>query len=189
MALTKTTIAGAIGATDGAASVTTAGTVAVGMLARIDDEAVKVTKVSGTRVELARGQQGKMAVAHDVLAPFVYGTVDDWKDINFGPSAVAPRQYSYGQDGAVTPKPGTHIIRKATAAGLTLANPSVGENGTQLHIVSATAAAHTITTDGFNTESTSSDVATFGAAIGNFVDLEAIDGRWVVLGSKNVTLG
>ena len=92
--------------------------------------------------------------------------------------------------------PDTVLITKGTAAALTLAAPTAGvpakggHDGMRITIYSTTAAAHTVTqtTPGFNNGSTASDVGTFGAAIGNWITVEAYNGIWYVVGSLNVTL-
>jgi hypothetical protein len=92
--------------------------------------------------------------------------------------------------------PDTVVVTKGTAAALTLAAPTAGvpakggHDGMRITILSTTAAAHTVTntTPGFNNGSTASDVGTFGAAIGNWMTVEAYNGIWYVVGSLNVTL-
>lgn len=95
-------------------------------------------------------------------------------------------------DGAIVIKRGTVFITKGSAAALTLAAPIPGiDDGARLSIVSATAFAHTVTqtTPGFNAGSTASDVGTFGAAIGNSIELIAYQGTWYTLGTpRGVTL-
>lgn len=95
-------------------------------------------------------------------------------------------------DGAITIKSGVCVITKGTAAALTLAAPTAGaDDGKRLLIVSTTAAAHTVTqtTPGINNGSTASDVGTFGAAIGNNIELVAYNGIWYTAGTpRGVTL-
>jgi hypothetical protein len=64
-------------------------------------------------------------------------------------------------------------------------------DGAELEIVSLTANAHTVTqsSPGFNNGGTASDVATFGAAIGNSIRLKAYNGIWLVVNLTGVTLG
>jgi phage head maturation protease len=97
-------------------------------------------------------------------------------------------------DGAIAVKNGTVYITKGTAAALTLADPVAGDDdGCELHIVSTTAAAHTVSNaagSGFNAGGSAKDVATFGAAIGNCFNVEAYQGKWYVVGTPvGVTLG
>lgn len=95
-------------------------------------------------------------------------------------------------DGAISAKQGVVVITKATAAALTLAAPTATtDDGKVLRIVSSTAAAHTVTqtTPGFNGGTTGSDVATYGAAIGNAMEIVAYNGVWLVSNLTGVTLG
>ena len=85
---------------------------------------------------------------------------------------------------------GVARITKAGVAVMTLADPSAEADGVTLLITSDTAQAHTVTnTTGFNNGSTSSDVATFAAAIGNNLYLVASGGVWNVISDVGVTLG
>ena len=188
MSLTGTYLAGSLGAGDHSVAVAAAGTIAVGMIAKIDDEQVRVVSITGTLVVLERGVRS-MAVAHNAGAIFVYGPSTDWAGINFGPTAIAPRTYSYGAAGAITPRPGIHELNTGTAGAMTLANPSIGEDGMELNIIAKTAHAYTVTTDGFNASGTTSDVATFGGAVGDNITIQALSGRWMVKNLTNVTLG
>jgi hypothetical protein len=189
MSLTKTTLAGALKAGDHSVAIAAAGTVAVGMVAKIDDEQVEVISVNGTYVELARGVRSA-AVDHNAGANFVYGLSTDWTGVNFGPTAVPPRSYSYGAAGAILPLPGLHMLNSGAASAMTLAAPSIGEDGMELNIVAKTDDAYTVTAaDGFNVAGTTSDVATFGGAVGDNFTIQALDGRWTVKNLTNVTLG
>lgn len=93
-------------------------------------------------------------------------------------------------DGAITIQTGTVVITKGTAAALTLGIPTTAQNGTVIRIISATAAAHTVTADtiGFNAGDAAKDVGTFGAAIGNGMTVIAYGGEWLVLTNTGVTL-
>ena len=94
-------------------------------------------------------------------------------------------------DGAITIKSGVVLLTKATALAATLAAPTATtDDGKVLHIISTTAAAHTVTatTIGFNAGDAASDVGTFGAAIGNSITIVAYQGEWYVLNNVNVTL-
>lgn len=93
-------------------------------------------------------------------------------------------------DGAITIKNGVVIITKATAAALTLANPTSGTDDYKvLRILSTTAVAHTVTvTGGFGNAGAGADVATFPLAVGATLSLLAYGGYWYVIGSNGVTL-
>lgn len=96
-------------------------------------------------------------------------------------------------DGAITiPEHDTvYFITKGTAAALTLAAPTATtHDGLTLKIISTTAAAHTVThTEGFGGGTTSRDVATFGGAISDGMEIVAYQGVWYVANTRNVTLG
>lgn len=85
-------------------------------------------------------------------------------------------------NGAITVKSGLVVITKATAAALTLADPTATtDDGKELVIVSATAAAHTIDNSagsGFSGAGAVGDVCTFSAAKGNTLRLVAYQGVW-----------
>lgn len=81
----------------------------------------------------------------------------------------------------------TVYITKGSAGAYTLAAPtSVVHDGVRITIMSTTAFAHTVTatTVGTNDGGTASDVATFGAAKGNNLTLEAYAGDWWVVGTS-----
>lgn len=93
-------------------------------------------------------------------------------------------------DGAITLKDGVVFITKASAAALTLADPTdVVDDGKVLHIISKTAFAHTVTiAGGLNGAGAGADVGTFGAAAGNRFSVIAHGGKWWVFGvAVNVT--
>ena len=94
-------------------------------------------------------------------------------------------------DGAISIGHGSVYITKASAAALTLAAPPLSMDGAVLRIVATTAHAHTVTyTAGFNGSSTSGDVATFGGARGDCMEITAYQGVWYTSGAlRNVTLG
>jgi hypothetical protein len=109
------------------------------------------------------------------------------------PSSSAGATFgTHSVNGAITQKEGIIFVTKAGVDAMTLAAPTAGtDDGKRLRIVSATAQAHTVTqtTPGFNNGSTASDVATFGGAIGDNMEIAAYNGVWHVLNLRNVTLG
>src|SRR5438094_10205412 len=78
---------------------------------------------------------------------------------------------------------GPAFITKMTAGALTLPAPSLDDDGRRLLIMSLTAAAHVITapTDAINTDKS---VATFGGAVGSYIEFIAARGIWMSLGSR-----
>ncbi len=87
-------------------------------------------------------------------------------------------------NGAIDVKESIAIITKGTAATVTIPDPVNTDNGMIIHIVSTTAAAHTVA----GTLNGSAQTGTFGAAIGNGFTLVAYNGGWLVLSNINVTI-
>lgn len=84
-----------------------------------------------------------------------------------------------------------YVITKAGVAAMTIVNPTdVTHDGLTLTFISATASAHTLTraTTGFNDAGGSGDVATWGGAKGDGMQITAWDGKWYVNFLRNVTL-
>lgn len=83
------------------------------------------------------------------------------------------------------------IITGGSATAATLAAPTAGvHDGLLMTITAGTAQAHTVTqtTPGFNSGSTSSDVGTYGGAIGDSMIIVAYNGVWHILNVTNVTV-
>lgn len=96
---------------------------------------------------------------------------------------------TYTALGAITIQPGVTFINGTTLA-MTLANPTVDQNGTIMMIISTNASAQTVTyTAGFGGGTTARDVATFGGAVNDNMVIIAFNGVWWVLSTRNVTLG
>lgn len=87
-------------------------------------------------------------------------------------------------NGAIDPIESVVVITKGTAATITIPDPQNWDNGMIVHIVSTTAAAHTVA----GTINGSSQTGTFAAAIGNGFTLVAYGGGWYVLSNINVTI-
>ena len=92
-----------------------------------------------------------------------------------------------------TPICGTSFIATAGVDATTLATPVAGapsaggNDGLEITIVSTTANAHTVTTAA-NKINGSKHIATFAAAVGNFITFVAYNGVWYVLASTGITL-
>jgi len=197
MAISQTNLTAAISATDLTLAVASATGFTVGRPVRIDNEMIgAVLEVNGLSIKVrGRGWDGTAAKAHAALAKVSVGDPADFPSPTEGTSNALPptdeAQVSYDASGAIAipDKDTTIILNKATAAAMTLAGPSAAQDGVKLTIVSVTAAAHTVTyTAGFAGNTTSSDVATFGAAIGNSMTIQAINGTWVILALNGVTV-
>lgn len=91
--------------------------------------------------------------------------------------------YTYGANGAITIADGVHAITKGSAAAMTLAPPTAGDEGTQITITARTAFAHTVTlTEGLGGKGAAFDVMTF-AAVGDTITLLADNLHWVPMGA------
>lgn len=217
MALTTTSLNGAIGATDLQFTVTsTTGFPAVGVfgsrqLMRVDfeDMLVDFVPVSGTVKVLFRGYNGTTAQAHETLAPVTTSSVaTDFLDVPVGYTVTHP----FNLDDVLTigvnttftaagtaptsttlPLPiknTTYNITKATAAAITLISASAAQQGVKITFYGTVAAANTVTyVPGFNGDTTSSDVATFAALVGSTLTIQCgPSGLWAVVGQNGITL-
>lgn len=82
-------------------------------------------------------------------------------------------------------------LNKAGVLAATLANPGAANVGRKITIIAQTAQANTLTyTAGFNGNTTTSDVATWTAAIGNSITIYGLSAtQWVALNLQGVALG
>ncbi len=115
----------------------------------------------------------------------------DWVQ-NFGYGRPNPARYTgwtYVTLGALTIQNGEQYIGSGGGLAMTLAAPALWQNGTTMVLMASTAQAHTITyTAGFEGDTTGSDVATYGGAVGDFLVIQAVNGAWRVLSAHNVTI-
>jgi hypothetical protein len=95
-------------------------------------------------------------------------------------------------DGAITVKNGVCKIAKTVAGAVaaTLANPiDVTDDYKELLIINFQAQLNTVTcTGGFGNGGTSYDVATFAAAVGQTLKLQAFGGKWYIIGNNGATI-
>lgn len=97
--------------------------------------------------------------------------------------------WTYVTLGALRIQNGEQYIGSAGALAMTLADPAVYQNGMTMVLMASTAQAHTITyTAGFDGDTTGSDVATYGGAVGDFLVIQAVNGAWRRIASLNVTI-
>src|SRR6185295_4160887 len=148
MALTKTSLNGAVALGDTRVVLTSSTGIANKMLLRVDGEFMRVTDVSlAPTLSVVRGYTngyvGSAAVAHGTLAQVAYGVPADFSALSGVPTQGVT---SYGASGAITVpfSNQTIIIDKATAAAMTLAAPAADTNPT-ITITSNSAAQHTVT--------------------------------------------
>ena len=199
MAITQRALASAMLLNDTYAVLDSATGTAAGNLMCIDGEYMtQVGAASGVTVQLRRGGQlGSAQKAHNILAVVETGLPGDFPAPTGAIVAPGPGQrqpvVSYGVSGAIAPPTSDTVVflNKATAAAMTLVSPTAGTpDGTEVLIYSNTAAAHTCTyTPGFNGNTTTSDVATFAATIGNSMTIIAANGVWGIKALAGVTLG
>lgn len=201
MAVVQTTLSAAVGVNDLIMPVTSATGISAGFTMRVDNEFMLVTRdyVSGTNIPVnRRGDLGSQQVAHALLADVSIGAQGDWPPGNVATYAqVQPDNWdmvTIGADATVVfPNKDTiYMIRKATAAAITLSPPATkGTSGVTARFFSETAAAHVITyTPGFYADTTSSDLATFAAKAGASASFQTYGGALIgVAALANVTLG
>lgn len=196
MGLNATTLAAPVDANAIDISVTANTGASKDRICKIEDEFAVVTKVVGTIVTLrSRGDLGTSARAHNILAAVVFGDPTDFGAVpparHRTQTQEAPGYTSYGASGPIDlpTKDTTVVLNGAAALAMTLADPSRWMDGLRLTILSAGAAAHTVTDPaGFNAGGAAVDVATFAAAVGNNLVLEASSGKWLVKSSLGITL-
>lgn len=95
---------------------------------------------------------------------------------------------AYPASGAITQKSGIVTLSAASAEAMTLAAPTSGaDDGKTLRIVSLTAFAHTVV-GAVGYSGTSNKTATFGAVIGNMLNLVALGGVWYQRPSTGITI-
>jgi len=182
MALTRTTLAGAIGPTDIFCGVAAAAGFAVNDFLRLDDEFVLVQSILGTRIGIERGQHGTIATGHALACPAVVGHPEDF------PPVPEPRTYTYGASANAIIAPGLHRLYGPGPAAITitLPDPTIGQDGIMMTFMCMDAVAHVVTNaagSGFNAAGAGADVCTFGAVIGNNITIVADNGNWNVLGN------
>jgi hypothetical protein len=198
MAITTTTLAAAIDVNANLIKVTSAtGATTTGWM-QVDGEFMIPVDISGTTIKVrSRGKFGGTAKPHNALAPVSFGTAED---LNVpAPAETAQRDesdqdiQSYSVNGAVNlgliKSPHTDILMtKAGVLALTLAAPTAAMDGYTISFIARTANANTVTySAGFAGTAGSSDVATFGGAIGDTLTIKAINGTWAIISAVNVT--
>jgi hypothetical protein len=106
-------------------------------------------------------------------------------------AAVLNPVTAYDANGALTIAPGTATLTKAGVNAMTLAAPTVAQEGLILRVVSQTANAHTITATGLIDDGVtggSKTTATFAAFAGASIELMASNLKWAVLNKNVVTV-
>lgn len=87
--------------------------------------------------------------------------------------------------GAITIPAGVVVLNKSGVIVATLAAPVA--DGLVMHIVSETAQAHTVTLASTGTNASSTQIMTWGGAVGDGITLVSIGSEWYTLAATNVT--
>lgn len=95
---------------------------------------------------------------------------------------------TYTTSGAIAIQPGIVQLGSGGALAMTLANPSIEQNGLMMIIKAATAQAHTVQlVTGVDGRGAAFDLQTYAAAIGNYIALIAVNGVWFTFGQVGIT--
>jgi hypothetical protein len=201
MALTQTTLSAAITKDDLTIPLTSSTSFLAGQTVKIEHEYMVVNTVPSTTsiTVYKRGAEGTIASPHKALAYAVTSAIAaDFPSSPWGATVPVPAGVDdvvqYSVNGAIalptTMRDTNVILNKAGVAAMTLGDPPKSLDGVKMTIASATAQANTVTyTTGFNNGGTTTDVATFGGAVGDNMQIQAANGIWNVLYLRNVTLG
>lgn len=201
MALTTTTLSGAIGATDNSITVASATGFSAGYFLRIDDEILRVGKSysSGTTIPISgRGLSGTKAEAHVTSANVVVGTASDFATAGAQVGVAYPlagrtkSAISYSASGAIAlPAPGTDavaVLNGTSALAMTVADPSKDMDTCELTVIGNGTAAHTLTfASGLSGEGGSYDVVTFNASGPVAMKFVACNGFWYCYAGVAIT--
>lgn len=200
MAITATTLSGAISADQVLIKVASATGFGKGKVLKIDDEFLVQTAEADsgatTMIPVRRGQNGTQAKAHVTGANVLVGTASilsgaaDFAGSDVTTEAAYPlsgrqrRVLSYSAAGAITlPSPGTDmvaVLNGTVADAMTIAVPTKDQDGDMLLIISSGAAAKTLTfTGGLSGAGSSYDVVTINATAVAALICFACNGLWV----------
>ena len=192
MALATTTLSSAVTVTDSSIVVASATSVAAGRIVLIGGEFLQVTQdyVSGTTVNVLRGQNGTVTAAHVASANVTHGAAADFTVAAPGspvliPGVMTTTTTSYSAAGAIAfgvANLTVAIINGTSALAMTIADPDSSQDGIQLAIVGNGKAAHTVTyTAGLG--DAGYDVGTFDGSGQCSMLLVAANSSWVPLPS------
>ena len=207
MAITNTTLSAAAGLNDQVIQVASA----TGITApnnqtgsgitwlRIDQELMLVLGVSGTTISVLRGQLGTPQQAHLVNTAVVIGLPSDFPNPNeilntvLAPSAILSQLtlqpiFLGGSADAIPVAPGVYIVKTAGVDAMTLAAPTLAQDGIVISVHSDTTNAHTITATSLLANGTAlKTTATFAAFRGAGLILKASNLVWHVVSSTAIT--
>ena len=156
MALANTTLGAAAAINDTDITVASATSVASGRLVKVDHEVMEVTKEysSGVIVPVLRGRNGTAQVAHLSASLVVHGLPSDFDapmaqtGVIYGTPVVRDK-VSYAAAGAITlPAAGRDLdveLLGTDVLAMTLAVPTLEQEGSRINVYGSGAAAHTLT--------------------------------------------
>jgi hypothetical protein len=208
---TLTTLSAAMGVGDQSALLAAVAGLAAGTWIQIDGEEMKVIAPISTAATVPqpvlRGQNGTFNQAHPVSAqvkiligPTNLSTGDyplvaapGSLNIAIPPVPIWERR-SYSAAGAITlPSLGNHMIavlNGTVALAMTLANPSIGQDGARLLVIGNGKAAHTVTyTAGMGNVGVTADVVTMSATQAQGLEYVACGGFWEFSGINTAVAG
>lgn len=206
MSITNTTLSAAVGVTDQVIQVASA----TGITApnfqtgsgitwlRIDQELMQVMGVSGTVINVLRGQLGTPQQAHLINTAVVIGLPADFPStneilntatipqVNLGGMNLQPVFLGGSADAIPNTVSGNYVVKTAGVDAMTLAAPPLSADGIVVSIFSDTTNAHTITATSLFANGTAlKTTATFPAFRGAGVILKASNGVWHVLSNAS----
>jgi len=206
MAIATTTLSAAVGVNDTFIPVAAATSIAAGRLVYVGDESMEVTAgyvAASLNVPVIRGINGTAVKAHVLGENVTHGLASDFSAPPTQATVTMPmirpvRCVQYTAAGAIAlPKQGEDVranIVGSAARAMTLASPTKDLDFSRLTITSSggadgTVAAHTVTvTAGFGGAGSGYTALTFDANGANGVELQAQNGKWVILNLVDGTL-
>jgi len=192
MALTTTTLNGAVSATATSFVVTSATGFASGSYVQLGEEFCQITKEysSGTTIYVVRGVNGTVPLAHPTGSNATVGTGSDFSSANatvivpYALSARRRKKLEYSASGAITlPTAGEDmlaVLNGTSVLAMTIAAPGKDNDGDRLTIIGNGAAAHTLTfAGGISGAGSNYDVVTVNATAPIAFEVMACNGLWM----------
>jgi hypothetical protein len=192
MAITRTTLSGAVSTTDTEVLLASITGLAVSQNIVINAETMRVLSVptaATNPVGVLRGTRGTNVQAHATGSTVLFGPPADMVTPARG---FLPRRevVAYNAAGAIAnPTPGIDrvaVINGTTTLAMTLANPAKDNEGDTLFVVSNGKGAHTLTySAGLGGGSTATDLMTFSTVAQMCVVFIAVSESWVLVGGSS----
>ncbi len=205
MALTTTTLNGAVGVNDTTIRVTSGSSFGKGKWIRVDDEmmlqSADADTASTTIIPVVRGQNATVNAAHVTTTNVTMGDGTDFAGTAVDTANAYPlagrqrRVTNYAASGAITlPSPGTDAVAILIGTGtlaMTVASPTKDMDGCVLWVGGTAKSASTITvndgTTGIGNAGSGYDVLTLQTAGNVVVEMIAINGFWCVPTAAGIT--